>query len=77
MIMTTFDPDRYLATVLRISKLFAVTLASQKLEDLLLWVCNGYSDDAEVPDCRIGGLEIKDNFFGYAGSGMRETILAA
>ncbi len=75
--MTTVDPDRYLATVLRIKILFAVRLGSQKLDDLLLWVSNGYSDDVEVPDCRIGGLEPNCNFFGYPGSGMRETILAA
>ena len=65
------------ATVLRKSDLLPIRLSSQKLEDCLLWVSNGYSDDVEVPDCRIGGLEIKGNFFGYAGSRMREIILAA
>jgi len=67
------DSKSDLGTLLRKCKLLAARLGSQSLENWLLWECNGYPEDVDVPDYRIWCLELKGHFAGPFGSGIRNA----
>jgi len=67
------DGSSDLGTLLRKCKLLAVRIGSQQLEDWLLWESNGYPDGIDVPEYRIWPLEVKGNFSGPFGSGIRNA----
>ena len=62
-----------LGTILRKCKLLAARLGSKELDDWLLWESNGYPENIKVPDYRIWRLELKGDFTGPFGSGLRNA----
>jgi hypothetical protein len=67
------DAKSDLATILRKCKLLAARLGSRRLEDWLIWESNGYPDNISVPEYRIRPLEVKGQFAGPLGSGIRNA----
>lgn len=65
------DPKTDLATLLRQCRLLADQLASQPLEDWILWESNGYPAEAGVPSYRIWPLQVRGHFSGPFGAAIR------
>ena len=67
------DSKSDLGMLLRKCKLLAARLGSKPLEDWLLWESDGYPEHVSVPDYRIWPLEVKGDFAGPLGSGIRNA----
>jgi len=67
------DKKSDLGTLLRRCKLLAARLGSKELNDWLLWESNGYPETIKVPDYRIWRLELKGDFTGPFGSGLKNA----
>ena len=67
------DSKSDLGTLLRKCKILAARLDSSPLENWLLWESNGYPENVPVPDYRIWPLQIKGDFFGPFGSGIKNA----
>jgi len=69
----SLDQNNELGALLRKCKLLAARLGSQPLEEWIIWESNGYPSNISVPDYRIWPLQIKGNFSGPFGSGLRNA----
>jgi hypothetical protein len=67
------DSKSDLGGLLRKCKVLPARLGSRPLEDWLLWESDGYPEGVEVPSYRILPLQLKGNFAGRLGSGMRNA----
>ena len=67
------DASSDLGTVIRKCKLLAAHLGSRQLENWLIWESNGYPEDVPVPGYRVWSLQVKGNFAGPYGSGLRNA----
>lgn len=67
------DSGSDIGAILRKCKLLAARLGSKPLEDWLLWESNGYPSNVEVPDYRIWPLDLKGNFSGPFGTGLKNA----
>lgn len=67
------DNNTDIGTVLRKCKLLAARLGSESFENWLIWESNGYPNEADLPDYRIWPIELKGNFSGPYGTGMRNA----
>lgn len=67
------DPNSDIATLLRKCKLLAARLASNALEDWVLWESNGYPEKVPVPDYRAWQVGVKGHFSGPYGSGINNA----
>ncbi len=67
------DSKSDLGALLRKCKLLAARLGSGPLEEWLLCESSGYPEASEVPAYRSWGLELKGNFAGPFGSGIRNA----
>ncbi|HZT28443.1 MAG TPA: hypothetical protein VFA33_01075 [Bryobacteraceae bacterium] len=65
------DAGSDLGTLLRKCKLLAARLDSQPLEEWLLWESNGYPDEVPLPSYRVWPMDLKGDFAGPFGSGLR------
>jgi len=62
-----------LGELLRKCKVLAARLDSKPLEDWLIWESNGYPKDVDLPDYRVWDLNLKGNFAGPFGSGLKNA----
>lgn len=69
----TIDASSDLGTLLRKCKLLAAHLGNQQLENWLVWESNGYPENVPVPGYRVWPLQVKGNFSGPFGSGVRNA----
>ncbi len=67
------DSRSDLGSLLRKCKLLASRLDSLPLEEWLLHESNGYPDSVELPEYRLFPLQLKGNFSGPFGSGLRNA----
>ena len=67
------DAKSDLGTLLRKCKVLAAHLGSKPLEEWLIWESNGYPGHIKVPNYRVWPLDVKGNFSGPFGSGLRNA----
>jgi len=71
------DSNADLGSLLRRCKVLAARLKSKPLEDWLIWESNGYPAAVDVPKYRVWALDLKGNFAGPFGSGIRMAPIPA